>query len=251
LRLKNKVAIVTAAAGSGIGKATADKMLKEGAKVAVTDIHERRIAETVEELKKDHPADNILGLVLDVTNSKSVNEGVKKVIDKWGKVDILVNNAGRNILSKIEKMKDEQWDLVMDVNLKGTYYCARAVIPQMKKQKSGKIISVASAEGWIGSPMGEAQYAASKAGVMGFTRALARELAPDIQVNAIAPGIVPNPFLANIYGDMLKEIPKMTPMQRGAEPSEIADAIAFLASDEASYIIGVTLTVSGGMYMNA
>ncbi|MHA1785299.1 MAG: SDR family NAD(P)-dependent oxidoreductase [Candidatus Helarchaeota archaeon] len=251
MRLKDRVAIITAAAGAGIGKATASKLAEEGAKVAITDINERRINETVDELKKKFRDDQIIGVLLDVTDSKSVNDGIRKVFDNWGRIDILVNNAGRNVLSKIEKMTDEQWDLVINVNLKGTFYCSRAVIPYMKEQKYGKIISISSAEGWIGSPMGEAQYAASKAGVMGFTRALARELAPDINVNAIAPGIVPNPFLARIYGDMLNEIPKMVPMQRGAKPSEIADAVAFLASDEASYIIGVTLTVSGGMYMNA
>lgn len=250
MRLKDKVAIVTAAAGAGIGKASCIRLAEEGAKIVVTDAHERRTQELAEELGKKFGKDNVLGVKCDVTNSKEVNNMVKAAVDKFGRVDILVNNAGRNVLAKIEKMTDDEWDLVIDVNLKGTYYCARAVIPYMKKQKYGKIISIASAEGWIGSPMGEAQYAATKAGIMGFTRALARELAPDINVNCIAPGVIPNPFLQRIYGEMLDEVPKYTPMKRGGKPSEIGDAVVFLASDESSFIVGVTLTVSGGMYMN-
>ena len=200
MRLKDRVAIITAAAGAGIGKATASKLAEEGAKVAITDINERRINETVDELKKKFRDDQIIGVLLDVTDSKSVNDGIRKVFDNWGRIDILVNNAGRNVLSKIEKMTDEQWDLVINVNLKGTFYCSRAVIPYMKEQKYGKIISISSAEGWIGSPMGEAQYAASKAGVMGFTRALARELAPDINVNAIAIALRISLYILNAPG---------------------------------------------------
>ena len=247
---KDRVAVITAAAGAGIGLASVKKFLANGLKVVLTDIHERRTNEAVEKLKNEFNNAQILGIRCDVTNSKDVDSMVKQVIDHFGRIDIIVNNAGRTRLSKIEKMTNEMWDMVIAVNLKGTYYCSRAVIPHMKKQKFGKIVSIASAEGWIGSPMGEAQYAATKAGIMGFTRALARELAPDITVNCIAPGVVPNPFLMKDYGAMLDEIPKMVSMQRGAKPSEIADAAYFLSSDDAAYITGVTLTVSGGMYMN-
>jgi 3-oxoacyl-[acyl-carrier protein] reductase len=148
-------------------------------------------------------------------------------------------------------MTDEQWNLVIDVNLKGTFFCTKEVIPFMIKQKYGRIISISSIEGWGGSPMGETHYAATKAGIVGFTKALARELAPyNITVNAIAPGIIPNPFLKKIYGPMLEGVAKIVPLGRGGKPEEVANAVSFLASEEASYITGETLVVSGGLYMH-
>ncbi|MHA1378111.1 MAG: SDR family NAD(P)-dependent oxidoreductase [Candidatus Helarchaeota archaeon] len=251
--LDKKVAIVTASAGAGIGQATVRLMAKEGASVVVTDIQraEKRINKVVSDLSESYGEDKVIGIICDVTNSKQVKEMVKKTLDKFGRIDVLVNNAGRNVLAKIEKMTDEQWDMVINVNLKGTFLCSQAVAPTMIKQKSGRIISIASIEGFAGSPMGEAQYAATKSGIMGFTKALARELAPhNINVNAIAPGIIPNPFLQKIYGGMLDEIPKMVPKGRGGKPEEIAGACVFLASDLSEYVLAETLIVSGGLYIH-
>lgn len=251
MRLKDRVAIVTAAAGAGIGQATARKLAKEGAKVVVSDHHEKRTEELANAMKSEYGADKILGVRCDVSNSSDVGNMVKQTLDKFGRVDILVNNAGRNLLSTVDRMTDETWDAVISVNLKGTFMCSKAVAPAMIKQKYGRIISVASIEGWAGSPLGESHYAATKSGVMGFSKALARELAPHgITVNAVAPGVVPNPFLQKIYGAALEAVPKMVPLGRGGKPEDIANAISFLASDEASYITGETLVVSGGLYMH-
>jgi NAD(P)-dependent dehydrogenase (short-subunit alcohol dehydrogenase family) len=251
MKLKDKVGIVTASAGAGIGQATARKFAKEGALVVVTDHHERRTSEVAESMKAEYGKDRILGIRCDVSSLADVREMVKKTVDTFGRIDILVNNAGRNVLAPVHKMTDEQWNLVIDVNLKGTFFCTKEVVPFMIKQKYGRIISISSIEGWGGSPMGETHYAATKAGIVGFTKALARELAPhNITVNAIAPGIIPNPFLKKIYGPMLEGVAKIVPLGRGGKPEEVANAVSFLASEEASYITGETLVVSGGLYMH-
>ncbi len=249
--LDNKVAIITASAGAGIGQATVRLMAKEGANVVVTDFHERRTNEVAEGLIKEYGKNRVLGVPCDVTNSKNVNDMVMQALDKFGRIDILVNNAGRNVLAKIEEVTDEQWDLVMDVNLKGTFLCTKAVVPIMIKQKFGRIISIASYEGFTGTELGEGPYVASKSGIMGFTKALARELAPHgINVNAIAPGIIPNPFLKKVYGSLLDDLPERVPMGRGGKPEEIAGACVFLASDLGNYVQGETLVVSGGLYIH-
>ena len=249
--LDGKVAIVTASAGAGIGQATIRLMLDEGASVVVSDAHARRVGELVDALAKEYGEDRVIGAACDVTDEKAVNDMVEKTLEKFGRIDILVNNAGRNKLAMVQKMTDELWDLVIDVNLKGTFLCTKAVVPTMIKQGSGRIISIASVEGWIGSPMGEAQYGATKAGIMGFTKSLSKELAEHgILVNAIAPGVIPNPFLRKIYGPMLDTVPKLTPIGRGGEPKEIAGAAVFLASELSNYVLGETLVVCGGLYFH-
>ena len=249
--LEKKIGIVTASAGAGIGQATVRAFLREGASVVVSDIHERRTNEVAESLIKEYGEDRVLGICCDVASSKDVKNMIDQTLKKFGKIDILVNNAGRNTLNPVEKLTDEEWDLVINVNLKGTFLCTKAVIPTMIEQKSGSIINISSFEGWSGSPMGESHYAATKSGIMGFTKALAREMAQyGIRVNAIAPGLTPNPFLKKIYGSLLDEIPKMVPLGRGGKPEEIANACVFLASDLSSYITGETLVVSGGLYMH-
>jgi len=251
MRFKNRVAIVTASAGAGIGQATARALAREGACVAVADSHERRTMETAESMISEYGEAKIIGIKCDVSSAADVNTMVKKTLDKFGRIDILVNNAGRNILSNVESMTDEVWNAVINVNLKGAFLCAKAVVPSMIKQKYGRIISMSSVEGWTGSVFGETHYVATKAGIMGFTKSLARELGPKgITVNAIAPGVIPNPFLERIYGPLLEAVPSITPLGRGGKPEEIANAVVFLASDEASYVIGETFVVSGGLYMH-
>lgn len=153
-KLDGRVAIVTAAAGAGIGQATARKLADEGAFVAVTDHHERRTMEVAEDMKRIYGPDRVIGVVCDVSNRAQVESMVNQVIQRWGRVDILVNNAGRNLLSPVEKMSDETWELVIGVNLRGTFYCTRAVVPYMIAQRYGRIISIASIEGWAGSTLG-------------------------------------------------------------------------------------------------
>ncbi|MHA1377629.1 MAG: SDR family NAD(P)-dependent oxidoreductase [Candidatus Helarchaeota archaeon] len=248
--LEGKVAIITAAAGAGIGQATARLMAKEGASVVVTDYHEKRTLKLAEDMSREFGENKILGVCVDVTSSKDVEEMKKQTLEKFGKIDILVNNAGRNIISPVEKMTDEQWDLVIKVNLTGTFLCTKAVVPSMIKQNWGRIISLASYVGFAGSSYGEAQYVATKAGIMGFTKALARELASNgINVNAIAPGVIPNPFLIRVYGSQIDEMIKDVPLGRGGRPEEIAGVAVFLASSLSDYITGETILVTGGKYM--
>ncbi|MDY6853112.1 MAG: SDR family NAD(P)-dependent oxidoreductase [Thermodesulfobacteriota bacterium] len=250
MRLKGKVAIVTASAGAGIGQAAVRAMAKEGANVVVADIHEKRTNTVAEEIKAETGLDT-LGILCDVSVQEQVDNMVKQTLDKFGKIDVLVNNAGREILSPVKDMTDEQWDLVMDVCLKGTFRCCRAVLPTMIEKKSGSIINISSVAGWIGSDTGEAHYCAAKAGVMALTRCLAKETAPDgIRANAIAPGLIMNEFLRRIYPPDFFEMAKpLIPLGREGKPEDIASAIVFLASDESSYMTGETMCVSGGMYM--
>ncbi len=246
MRLEGKVAIVTASAGAGIGQGTLQALAKEGASVVVTDTHERRTGEVAEALKSEgHKA---IGVVCDVTSREQVENMVKKALDEFGRIDILVNNAGTNRMNPIHEMSDEDWDLVIDTNLKGTFYCIRAVLPAMIEQNHGRIVNISSIAGWSGSNQGEAPYCAAKAGIMAFTRCVALETAKyDITVNAIAPGFVPNPFLLKIYPqEALEAIERMIPKGRGGTPQEIANAILFLVSEEGSYITGETIAVSGG-----
>lgn len=248
MKLKEKVAIVTASAGAGIGQATAGRMAKEGASIVISDIHERRIRETTESLKSEgHDA---IGIVCDVSQWDQIQSMVQQTLDHYGRIDILVNNAARELLAPIVDMTEENWDIVMNVSLKGTFLCTKAVLPTMISQKSGSIINISSIAGYIGSPMGESAYCSAKAGVMAFTRVAASEMASHgIRVNCIAPGFVPNPFLERIYTpEMLDSLSKMSPLGRGAKPDEMASIAAFLASDDASYITGEVVNASGGAY---
>ncbi len=248
--LEKKVAIVTAAAGAGIGQATARLMASEGASVVVTDYHEKRTKELAEQLENEFGKAKILGIRCDVTSSVDIKNMVKQAIERFGKIDILVNNAGRNMVAPVDEMTDEQWDLVIAVNLNGTFLCSKAVIPYMMEQKWGRIINLASYVGFAGSSYNESQYVATKAGIMGFTKSLAIELAPyGINVNAIAPGVIPNPFLIKVYGPMIDEMLRDVPMGRGGKPEEIAGVAVFLASELSNYITGETILVTGGKYL--
>ncbi|MHC1567940.1 MAG: SDR family NAD(P)-dependent oxidoreductase [Candidatus Syntropharchaeia archaeon] len=251
MKLENRVAIVTGAAGAGIGQAIARIFAEEGANVVVSDSHAKRAEKVAEEIKSSYGRD-ILGIECNVANREHVERMVKETVDKWGRIDILVNNAGINKLSLVVDMDDETWDLVMDVNLKGTFYCSRAVLPYMINQKYGRIVNLSSIVGWLGSGDGEAHYCAAKAGIMAFTKSLAREVGKyNITVNAIAPGLIWNEFLARIYPkEALDKYVENAPLGRAGVPEDIAKAVLFLVSDENSYITGETLCVSGGAFMH-
>lgn len=251
MKLKDKVGIVTAAAGAGIGQATARKFAQEGAYVVVTDHNEKRTYKIADAMKAEYGEDRVIGVKLDVRNRDEAENVAKQALDKFGKIDILVNNAGREILGLVEKVTDEEWDVVVDVNLKGTFNCTKAVIPSMIKQKYGRIINISSIATWVGSPMGESSYSAAKSGMIGFSKSLARELGKyNITVNSITPGIIPNPFLNRIYPPgALEEKAKLAAVGRGGKPEEVASVVAFLASEEASYVTGENTIISGGRYM--
>jgi len=245
--LENKVALVTAGAGVGIGKAVATRFLEEGAQVVLTDAHPKRTGETAAELSKKFGRE-VIPVVVDVTQKDQVERAVDTAVSRFGRIDILFNNAGINKLSKLWECDDATWDLVMNVCLRGTFWTMRAVIPHMLKQGKGAIVNMASAAGWIASNGGEAPYSAAKAGVMGLTRAASGELAgKGIRVNAIAPSVIFNEFLERIYPPaMFEAAKKRNPMGRLGEPAEVANLALFLASDLSSYITGEVISISGG-----
>ena len=247
MRLEGKVAIVTAAAGAGIGQATVRLLAEDGASVVVSDAHQRRTMEVAEALRSE--GYKAIGIPCDVTDREQVENLVKRALEEWGRIDILVNNAGINRTAPVHEMSDEDWDTVINVNLTGTFYCTRAVLPTMIKQNYGRVVSISSTAAWATSNQNEAPYCAAKAGIIAFTRCVALETAKyDITVNAIAPGFVPNPFLEKIYSKERLEWRLSTiPKGRGAKPEEIGNVILFLVSDEGSYITGETIAVSGGL----
>jgi len=250
--LEGRVAIVTAAAGAGIGQAVARRFAEEGAQVLLTDAHARRVQEVAEAMSKDFGRE-FAALEVDVTNVGQVQAMVETALNRYGQIDILMNNAGINRLEPVWQMSDETWNLVIGVNLTGTFHCTRAVLPHMIERKQGTIISMASMVGWVGSDEGEAHYCAAKAGVMAFTRAVAAEVGRHgIRINAIAPGLIYNPFLDRIYPpEFFKRMAERTPLGRVGEPPDIANLATFLASDQSSYITGEVFCISGGMYMKA
>jgi 3-oxoacyl-[acyl-carrier protein] reductase len=252
MKLRDQVAIVTAAAGAGIGQAIVRRFAAEGAHVVISDAHAKRPLTLAEELSREHGRE-FLGLQVDATDQAQVERMVQMTVEKYGRVDILVNNAGINKLAPAWEMSAETWDFVIRTNLYSTFYCTRAVLPYMVQQRSGKIVSLASVAGWIGSSDGEAHYCAAKAAVMGYTRAVAAEVGKyGIRVNAIAPGLIYNEFLRRIYpDDMFKSVEKRTPLGRVGKPEDIANLALFLVSDESSFITGEVMCCSGGLYMHA
>lgn len=252
MELAGKVALVTAAAGAGIGKAAASKLAEAGASVVVTDKHERRTAEVADEIARETGRD-VIGIPLDVTDEVRVEAVVKQAIDHFGQLDILVNDSGINELTPIWKMSTETWRKVIDLCLTAHFFTIRAVLPHMIERRRGAIVNMSSAGGWVGSAEGEAHYSAAKAGVMGLTRAVAAEAAPyGIRANAIAPGLIYNEFLGRIYPpDFFVEAEKRAALKRSGKPPEVAELILFLASDRSSYITGETICISGGSYFHA
>jgi 3-oxoacyl-[acyl-carrier protein] reductase len=244
MRLSGKVAIITGA-GSGIGQATAVKFGKEGAKVVSCDINADRAQETAQLVTAD--GGEAMGYQMDVRDKESIARVVEAVIAKYGRVDCLVNNAGIVQDATIKNMTDEQFDSVIDINLKGVYNCTKAVVDVMIKQNSGVILNTSSIVGLYGN-FGQTNYAASKFGVIGMVKTWARELGrKGIRANAVCPGFVATPILSQIPEKVLKALEDRVPLGRLARPEEIANTFAFLASDEASYINGAVIEVSGGL----
>lgn len=244
-RLKSSVAIVTGAS-RGIGRAVALALAAEGAKVAVnyansSDAADRVVAE-IEQMGTE-----AIAIRADVSKADEVDNLIKTVSDRWGQIDVLVNNAGITRDTLLLRMKPEDWQAVIDLNLTGVFLCTRAVSKLMLKQRRGRIINIASVAGQMGNP-GQANYSAAKAGVIGFTKTIAKEMASrGVTVNAVAPGFITTDMTENIKAD---EILKFIPLGRFGQPEDVAGAVRFLAADPAAaYITGQVLNVDGGMVM--
>ena len=247
-KLSNKVALITGGA-QGMGKATAMLFAENGVRVALTDINKTKLNETVNEIKAK--GGSVIGIQADVTNSQEIEEMVTTVLDSFSTVDILVNNAGILKRTKIIDIPEDEWDLVIDVNLKSVFLCSRAVLPLMIKQKKGKIINMSSSAGRSVSTIGGAHYTASKAGVLGFTRHLAKEVAQyNINVNAVCPGLIDTEMVRlTCAKEKIEWYEKSFPISRLGEPAEVANLILFLASEESSYITGASIDINGGDLM--
>jgi 3-oxoacyl-[acyl-carrier protein] reductase len=244
MRLQDKVAIITGA-GRGIGQATAVKFANEGAKVVVCDLNPEWIEETVQLCKETRG--DAFGYVADVRDMQSLKTMVDATVAKWGRVDCLVNNAGIVMDAQIKNMTEDQFDKVIDINLKGVYNCTKAVVDTMLKQQSGVILNASSIVGLYGN-FGQTNYAASKFGVIGMMKTWARELGrKGIRANAVCPGFIATTILGSIPEKVLRALEDKVPMGRLGKPEEVASTFAFLASDEASYINGAVIEVSGGL----
>ena len=244
MRLEGKVAIITGA-GQGIGAATALKFAREGAVVAVCDLNALAVSAVVDACR-DAGA-TAAGYAIDVANREAVSEMVEQVQKQFGRIDILVNNAGITRDARLQKMTLQQFDDVIDVNLRGVFHAAQAVVDCMVSQESGVILNASSVVGIYGN-YGQTNYAAAKFGVIGFTKTWSRELGPKgIRVNAIAPGFIDTPILSTVPDEVLDKMRSQVPLRRLGTPEEIANIYAFLASDEASYINGAVIEASGGM----
>jgi len=248
MRLKGKVAIVTGA-GRGIGRAVARLFAQEGAKVVINySRSERGAQDLADEIRRG--GGEVLLVKADVSKADEVKMMVQKTVEKFGRVDILVNNAGILVPAGFLDSTEEMWDKTIDINLKGTYLCSKEVAPIMLNQKKGKIVNIASVCGLAQlTALGNTPYVASKAGVIGLTRSLAVNLGPNINVNAISPGVIETDMVAFFTPERKNMIISETPLKRTGRPEEIASATLFLASDESDFITGEVLTVSGGRGM--
>lgn len=244
MRLKNKVAIITGGS-RGIGFATADKFLQEGAKVILTASTQDSADKAVEKLKVKYPDATVAGISPNLASLESVREAFKDAIQKYGCVDILINNAGMSESTPFMEYTENTFDKVMDLNVKGVFNATRVAAECMTARKTGVILSTSSMVSISGQPSGFA-YPASKFAVNGFTISLARELGPKgIRVNAVAPGIIETDMMKAVPKEVIEPMIARIPLQRLGQPEDIANAFVFLASDEASYITGVILSVDG------
>ena len=246
-RFENQVAIVTGA-GRGIGQAIAERLASEGAKVACVSRTELNSQKVADEINAIHPG-AAKAYALDVADSKATQETCARILADLGRADILVNNAGVTRDGLAMRMSEQDWDLVLDTNLKGAFNVTSGFLRAMIKQRSGRIINISSVAGLMGSA-GQTNYAASKAGLLGYTKSLAREVASrSITVNAVAPGFIVTD-MTSVLPDAIKDsVIKGIPMGKFGEPADIASAVAFLASADAKFITGQCLTVDGGMVM--
>jgi 3-oxoacyl-[acyl-carrier protein] reductase len=247
MKLQDKVCIITGA-GQGIGLATARRFAAEGAVVVVCDLRQAEVDAAVAECRKlGGPAQRTVGFTLSVTDRAQVDAMVAAVKAQFGRIDVLVNNAGITKDARLQKMTLEQFDAVIDVNLRGVFHCSQAVADTMVLQGSGVILNASSIVGLYGN-FGQTNYAASKFGVIGFTKTWSRELGPKgVRVNAVAPGFVATHILATIPEKVLAEMTQEVPLRRLGKPEEIASVYAFLASDDASYVNGAVIEVAGGL----
>lgn len=245
MRLKDKVAIITGAA-NGIGLATAEKFAAEGAKVAICDVTQAGVDAAVAAIKAK--GGEAAGFIVDVTKKNQITAMVEGVKAKFGgRIDVLVNNAGIVMDAQLYKMTDEQFDRVIDINLRGVYNCAKAVVDTMIAQNYGVILNASSVVGVYGN-FGQTNYAATKFGVIGFVKTWAKELGKKgIRANAVCPGFVATAIIKDMPENVIKAMEDKIPMKRMARPEEIANLYAFLASDEASYINGAAIEITGGL----
>jgi 3-oxoacyl-[acyl-carrier protein] reductase len=242
--LEGKVVVITAAAGAGIGYATAQRCAEEGAAVVISDRHQRRLEEAAERLAQSTRAAP-LAVPCDVTQEDQVRALFAAAIERHGHVDVAINNAGLGGTAPLIEMTDEQWDAVLSVTLTGAMRCTRAALRHMLPRRSGVVVNNASVLGWR-SQAGQAHYAAAKAGVMALTRCAAVEAAPaGVRVNAVSPSLATHPFLAKVMDqETLDELARKEAFGRGAEPWEVANVIVFLSSDYSSYMTGEVVSVS-------
>ena len=246
--LSGRVALVTGA-GRGMGRASAERIAADGARVVVNDLDETRAARVVARLVSEGA--EAVGVAADVSDAVDVNRLVDTAKEKFGDVDILVNNAGVLRRTGILALDEDEWDLVLDVNLKGTYLCTRAVLPAMKAAGWGRVVNISSSAGRSVSTLGGPHYTTAKAAVLGFTRAVAKEMAPfGITLNAVCPGLVNTEMVSEVItGPQAQDYADSFPIGRLAEPEEVAELVAFLASDRAAYITGASLDINGGDLM--
>jgi 2-hydroxycyclohexanecarboxyl-CoA dehydrogenase len=246
--LAGKVAFVTGA-GRGMGAAIAARLVEEGARVAVTDVDRARAEATAAGLGEDHA----VGIKVDITDTGSVHAGVLITVQTLGPIDVLVNNAGWDRMAPFLDTDEDLWDRLIDINLKGPLRCAHAVLPLMVERQSGRVVNISSDAARVGST-GEAVYSAAKAGIIGFTKTLAREMARhNITANVICPGPTDTPLLGELMGEgnekLIDSLKRGIPLKRLGRPDDVAGVVAFLASDDAGFITGQTLSVSGGLTM--
>jgi 3-oxoacyl-[acyl-carrier protein] reductase len=245
-RLQGRVALVTGAS-QGIGRACALALAAEGAKVAVAARNQEKLAQVVGEISR--AGGEAAAFKMDVANEDEVKTSAKAALDKFGKVDILVNNAGITRDTLVLRMKRADWDAVLATNLTGAHLCIQAVLSSMIKQRWGRIINVTSIFGQMGQA-GQANYAAAKAGLIGLTMAVAREVASrNITVNAVAPGYIETAMTEGLSTELKETVMKMIPLGRAGSDADVANAVKFLASDDAAYVTGHVLNVNGGMLM--
>ena len=246
MSLEGKVSIVTGGA-QGIGQAIAECLARAGSDVAVVDLDTARCQETVERVQKI--GRRAMALEANVGSWHDVKGMADQVFKAWGRTDILVNNAGVTRDSLLVRMKEEDWNVVIQVNVTGTFYCTKAVLSTMSKQRYGRIVNMASVVGVMGN-VGQANYAASKAAVIGFTKTVAREYASrNITVNAVAPGFIDTAMTQGLTPEIKEALLKQIPIGRLGQPTDVAEAVRFLVSDAASYLTGQVLHVNGGLHM--
>ena len=246
MSVTGKVAVVTGSA-QGIGQAIATTLAQEGADVVVADLNANRCKDTVERVEQ--LGRKAMAVSVNVGDWNQVKSLVDRVLKDWERIDMLVNNAGITRDGLLLRMKEEDWQSVLQVNLTGTFYCVKAVLPTMSRQRTGRIVNIASIVGAIGN-IGQANYAASKAAVIGLTKTVAREYASrNITVNAVAPGFIDTAMTQDLSADTKEALLNQIPLKRLGQASDIADAVSFLCSEKAGYITGHVLHVNGGMHM--